>query len=63
MTFLLDHIMVSIDQVKSLFPVQQHEHLKDVVMNLLNRFHAAVLPQFIPITQLNVGKTSLVIVL
>ena len=61
--FSFDHIMVSIEQIKPVLPVQPHENIKDVVMDLDDRFHAAVFPEFVAVAKFNVGKPSLTIVL
>lgn len=53
----LFHIMVAVKQIKSVLPVKEGEKLEDIAVDFNDLLHVSVFPKFIPIPQLDIGKT------
>ncbi len=55
--------MISIKEIQPVLPVKLRKDFKNFVVYLDNIFHAAVLPEFVPVTKFDVRISSLVIIL
>ena len=53
----LCHIMVAIDHIQAVLPVEEGEEPEHITVDLNNLAHSPVFPQLIPVSQLNIGET------
>ena len=63
MAVLLYHIVVPVKHIQAVLFMKAGEEKKHIAMGFDDLFHTAVFPQFVPVSQLNVGVTRFVIIL
>lgn len=57
------NIMVAVQQIEAFLPVKLRQQLKHITVTLNNLCHVAIFPQFVPISQLDVGISRFQIML
>lgn len=53
--------MISVNHIKPVLLMKQGEEPEHIVMNFNDLAHSPVFPQLIPVSQLNIGKTLLIV--